>query len=310
MANEVPQYIVEKFNEFTSTVSKNLLGYTRISEALFVSMLLNKHILLEGLPGVGKTSLVKVFSGLTDMDFKRVQCTPDLLPTDIVGSLIFSPDTKKFSVRFGPIFTNVLLLDEINRASPKTQSALLEAMEEKQVTIEGKSYPLDSPFLVIATQNPIEQEGTYPLPEAQLDRFLFKLDVGYPTGDDELGILKRKISAPEKIFAKKEIASLKEIADYVFASEGVMKYIVSIISELRNNPEVSWGPSPRATLALLDVAKIGALLNGRDYVVPDDVLKFCVEILGHRIGLKAEYELEGVSKNDVIKEILNKVDAK
>lgn len=307
-AKEITDYIGEKFAGFLSAVSESLLGYSRVSKALFIATVLNKHMLIEGLPGVGKTSLVKLFSGLTNMDFKRVQCTPDILPTDIIGGAIYNPDIKKFSIRYGPIFTNVLLLDEINRASPKTQSALLEAMEEKQVTIEGKSYDLDAPFIVIATQNPIEQEGTYPLPEAQLDRFLFKLNIGYPSKSEEFQILKLKKKEYGTIFLKNEIIYLKNAIGYVFVSDDALGYVVSIINELRKNPEVSWGPSPRATLALLDCAKVCALLDNRDYVVPSDIAEFAVEILAHRVGLKSEYELEGVNKESVIKDILNKVD--
>ncbi len=308
-AKDISQCAGEKFERFVATVSESLLGYDRASKALFIATVLNKHILLEGLPGVGKTSLVKLFSTLTDLDFKRVQCTPDLLPTDILGGTIYDQRARKFSIRYGPIFTNVLLLDEINRASPKTQSALLEAMEEKQVTIEGKSYVLDVPFIVIATQNPIEQEGTYPLPEAQLDRFLFKLDIAYPSKDDEFKILKIKKNKHSTIFVKDEIRALKSMIDYVYASDSILAYVVEIISELRNNPQVSWGPSSRATIALIDAAKICAMLGGRMYVVPDDVLEFSVEILAHRLGLKSEYELEGVRKESVIQDILEAVDA-
>lgn len=307
---DVAEYMGARFNQFLSSVSNSLVGYTRISKALFIAMSLNRHILLEGLPGVGKTSLVKTFSNLTNLDFRRVQCTPDLLPTDIIGTLIYNPDTRKFSIRYGPVFTNVLLMDEINRASPKTQSALLEAMEEKQVTIEGKSYGLDAPFLVIATQNPIEQEGTYALPEAQLDRFLFKLNVAYPSKEEEFEILKIKKNKMSPIFTKEDIISFRAAVDYVYVSDDILNYVVNIISELRNNSEVSWGPSPRATVSLLDVAKICALLNNRTYVVPGDVLEFAVDILNHRLGLKSEYELEGVNKEGVIKDILGKVDAK
>lgn len=307
-AKDTSACVGKKFDGFISAVSENLFGYSRVSKALFIATVLNKHMLIEGLPGVGKTSLVKLFSKLTNMDFKRVQCTPDLLPTDIIGGVVYSTEDRKFSIRYGPIFTNVLLLDEINRASPKTQSALLEAMEEKQVTIEGKSYALDAPFIVIATQNPIEQEGTYPLPEAQLDRFLFKLDVSYPSKEDEVQMLKIKKKAYETVFMKSEILSLGSIVDGVYVSDAVTDYVVRIINELRNNPEVSWGPSPRATIALLDTAKICALLGERQYVVPGDVLEFAVEILAHRIGLKSEYELEGVNKESVILDILGKVD--
>lgn len=309
-SKDVSRYAVEKFDRFVLTVSENLFGYSRASKALFIATVLNKHVLLEGLPGVGKTSLVKLFSKLTDMNFKRVQCTPDLLPTDIIGGTIYDPGVRKFSIRYGPIFTNILLLDEINRASPKTQSALLEAMEEKQVTIEGESYALDAPFIVIATQNPIEQEGTYPLPEAQLDRFLFKLDIAYPSRDDELQILKTKKRQDSKIFLKNEINAIRSMTEYVYTSDEVLKYVVAIISELRANPQVSWGPSPRATIALIDSAKICAMLGGRTYATPQDVLEFAAEILAHRIGLKSEYELEGVSKDAVIRDILGAVDAR
>ena len=304
--------IAKKYEIYEKNVSSRIIGFEKIAKCLLISLIVKGHVLLEGPPGVAKTMLAKTFASLVNAKFKRIQFTPDLLPTDIIGTMIYDPSTKKFSIRLGPIFTNILLADEINRASPKTQAALLEAMEERQVTIEGKTYPLEEPFMVIATQNPVEQEGTYPLPEAQLDRFLFKIKIGYPTEDNEVKILKIKFreKAPEiqKIFEKKEILEINKLLNNIYVSEKIMQFVSDIISSLREEPSIAWGPSPRASISLINIAKAIALLKKRDYVVPGDVIEYINWVLNHRVGLSPEYEIEGMTTESIIEKILEKVD--
>jgi len=301
-----------EFQNFIKETEKVLVGFERTAEAVLIAMMCRGHILLEGPPGVAKTTLAKTVAKLVDVNFRRVQFTPDLLPTDIIGTVIFNPRTGEFSVRKGPIFTNLLLADEINRASPKTQSALLEAMEERQVTIEGNTFALEEPFIVIATQNPVEQEGTYPLPEAQLDRFLFKMDVGYPGREEEKEIMRKVLGGFKEIkpvFSKKQILSFREILSQIHVSDNIIEYVASIVSALRENPVVAWGPSPRASLALINVSRAVAFSENRTYVKPRDVRKFAVEILQHRIGIKPESETEGVTTKKVVTDVLEQVDA-
>lgn len=304
----------KKYAEYQRTVSTTIIGFENVAECVLVALLSRGHVLLEGPPGVAKTVLAKTFSSLVDANFKRIQFTPDLLPTDILGTMIYDPSSKKFSTRFGPIFTNILLADEINRASPKTQSALLEAMEEKQVTIEGQQYKLEEPFMVIATQNPVEQEGTYPLPEAQLDRFLFKIKVSYPTSENEKIILKTKFGRgrqppAQKIFSRPEIFGVEKCMDEMEVSEEIMSFASDLICTLRKDPSIVWGPSTRASISAVNVAKILAMLDGRDYVLPRDILKYAEWILGHRIGVSPEYELEGTTTTDIVRKVIDSVDA-
>ncbi|MBR9681263.1 MAG: MoxR family ATPase [Candidatus Altiarchaeota archaeon] len=304
--------MMKKYQSFMEGAGQVLVGYEEITKGLLVALLCKGHLLLEGPPGVAKTTLAKTFSQLVDAGFKRVQFTPDLLPTDIVGTMMFDPKKSEFRIRKGPIFTNIVLADEINRASPKTQSALLEAMEEKQVTIEGTTYPLDKPFIVLATQNPIEQEGTYPLPEAQLDRFLFKVSVHYPEKDDEKKIVKKVVDPPKgkvKVaFTKQDILKLREEVSKVYVSDNIVEYITAIVMELRKNPVVAWGPSPRASIALMSVGRAVAYLDERNFVTPTDVNKYAIWTLQHRIGIKPENEIEGVTTSGVVKDTLEKVD--
>lgn len=306
--------LLKKYKEYQRVIATGLVGFERIAECLLISLMVKGHVLLEGPPGVAKTMLAKTFSSLVDARFKRIQFTPDLLPTDILGTVIYDPSAKRFSTRFGPIFTNILLADEINRASPKTQAALLEAMEERQVTIEGKSYKLEEPFMVIATENPVEQEGTFPLPEAQLDRFLFKVNIGYPSHDNEVRILQTKFGAGAgakipKVFYKSDIIRASKQLESVMVSEKIMQFVSDMIINLRENPSIVWGPSPRASISGINTGKVMAMLNGRDYVVPSDVLKHCSYILGHRIGLGPEYELEGLTKSEIVEKSFEKIDA-
>ncbi|MCK4335782.1 MAG: AAA family ATPase [Candidatus Aenigmarchaeota archaeon] len=304
---------IKRYGDFQNLISTRLVGFEKIAECLLIALMVKGHVLLEGPPGVAKTMLAKTFASLVDAKFKRIQFTPDLLPTDILGTVIYDPSSKKFSTRLGPIFTNILLADEINRASPKTQAALLEAMEESQVTIEGTTYPLDEPFMVIATQNPIEQEGTYPLPEAQLDRFLFKIDVNYPSEQDEVKVLHTKFSADSRrkiphIFTKSECINLNDQLERIFASERIMSFASAITNSLRKNPSISWGPSPRASISCINVGKALALLSEREYVVPGDITRYINWILNHRIGLGPEYALEGVTNAEIVKKNIEGVD--
>jgi MoxR-like ATPase len=304
----------DKYYEYQKTISQTLVGFENIAECVLVALLARGHVLLEGPPGVAKTVLAKTFSSMVDANFKRIQFTPDLLPTDILGTMIYDPSSKKFNTRFGPIFTNILLADEINRASPKTQSALLEAMEERQITIEGQMYKLEEPFMVIATQNPVEQEGTYPLPEAQLDRFLFKVKVNYPTSDNERLILKTKFAAGKeqpqsRIFSRSEIFGAIKSMESVNASEQLMNFASDLICALRKEPSIVWGPSTRASISAVRVGKALAMLDGRDYALPRDILKYAEWILGHRIGISPEYELEGTNTTEIVRKAIDSVDA-
>jgi MoxR-like ATPase len=309
MASELSK----RYDDFQQLIATKLVGFENISECMLIALMVGGHVLLEGPPGVAKTMLAKTFAALVDAKFKRIQFTPDLLPTDIIGTVIYDPSAKKFSTRLGPVFTNILLADEINRASPKTQAALLEAMEERQVTIEGNTYPLDEPFMVIATQNPIEQEGTYPLPEAQLDRFLFKINVEYPSEENEMKVLQTKFSehAGDKIpriFTKGECINLNKQLEGIFASEHIMRFASSITNSLRNDPSIAWGPSPRASISCINVGKALALLAERGYIVPGDITKYISWIFNHRIGLSPEYALEGVTNTEIVGKNIEKID--
>lgn len=306
--------LYKKYDEYLKVIGTRLVGFEQIAECLLIALIVKGHVLLEGPPGVAKTMLAKIFSSLVDAKFKRIQFTPDLLPTDILGTVIYDPTARKFSTRPGPIFTNILLADEINRASPKTQAALLEAMEERQVTIEGKTYPLEEPFMIIATENPVEQEGTYPLPEAQLDRFLFKINIDYPSRDEEVNILKTKFNVPPsmkipKVFSKGDIARANKELENILVSENIIQFVSGVITDMRKNPSIAWGPSPRASISSINVGKVIARLGGRDYTVPDDVLKHSSWILNHRIGLGPEYELEGTTTTDIVKKAFETADA-
>jgi MoxR-like ATPase len=302
-----------RYEDFQGMISTRLVGFEKIAECMLIALITKGHVLLEGPPGVAKTMLAKTFAALVDAKFKRIQFTPDLLPTDILGTVIYDPGAKKFNIRLGPIFTNILLADEINRASPKTQAALLEAMEERQVTIEGNTYPLEEPFMVIATQNPIEQEGTYPLPEAQLDRFLFKINVDYPSDKDEVKVLEKKFSAESrskipKIFTKSECENINGQLENMFTSGHIMNFVSAITNSLRKNPSIAWGPSPRASISCINVGKAIALLSERGYVTPGDINRYANWIFSHRIGLGPEYALEGVTNAEIVRKNMEKVD--
>ncbi|NHJ87232.1 MAG: MoxR family ATPase [Asgard group archaeon] len=290
-------------------LSKHIIGMKNIVQNLLLSLLCDGHILLEGVPGIAKTTLAKLFAATLGCRYKRVQFTPDLLPSDVLGTNVFDQRSGTFKLRRGPIFTNILLADEINRAPPKTQSALLEAMAERQVSIEGNTYELTSPFIVIATQNPIEQEGTYPLPEAQLDRFLLKSVVGLPNPVEEEKIIQLKhqpvmnkineITTPETIIRLQKI-----VREKIFVDQALIEYIRDITVRTRTDPRLILGGSPRASIAMLNTSKAYAAICGRDYVVPDDVKRIAVDAVYHRLILKPEADLEGITPQSVVKDII------
>lgn len=308
---EMCKKIIKKASEYFVTDDDTIL------EKILCGFIANGHILFEDNPGLGKTLLVKVFAKVTGCNWNRIQFTPDLMPSDIVGTKIWKAEKSNFELEKGPIFTNFLLADEINRAMPKTQSALLEAMEEKQVTIEGATYRLSAPFIVMATQNPIENEGTYPLPEAQLDRFLLKLSMGYmKTLDTECKILKRRITWKkddptdeiQQAVSQEDIVRLQQEAEEVYVDDNILKYIGEIVRYTRGNPKIKVGASPRGGLALLKVSRACALVNGRDFVIPDDIKMFAADVLSHRIILNIEYALEGLDPTIIINDIVEKTE--
>jgi MoxR-like ATPase len=298
--------------QVVEAVKKVIIGKDEMIFDLFIAMLAEGNVLLEGVPGVAKTSIAKAFASALGLEFKRVQFVPDILPGDIIGMSVFNQRSGAFEVRKGPIFTNILLVDEINRASPKIQSALLEAMEEKQASIDGTTYPLPSPFMVITTQNPIDIAGTFPLPEAQIDRFMFKLDIGYLSPGDELRMLQAKARGPEacepKVLGKDDILRLIEMTRHIRTDDRVLEYIRDLIVASRCRDELLLGGSPRASIALLKASKAYAAINGRDYVIPDDVKYLIPRVLSHRLIVKPELELENVTPADVINDLLKEVD--
>jgi MoxR-like ATPase len=285
---------------------KNMLKY------VILGILSDGHILFEDYPGLAKTLTAKTFSSAIGCKFMRVQFTPDLLPADITGTYVYSQKTGEFKLLKGPIFTNILLADEINRAPPKTQAALLEAMQERQTTLEGETYTLDKPFLVLATQNPIEYEGTYPLPEAQIDRFLMRLNIGYPNEGEEQEILKRMEQGEigdikvNKVVSPTEILAMQNTIQSVYIDKDIQNYIVKLVQSTRNESRVEVGISPRGSIALFKLSKAHAAFNGRDYVVPDDIKNVIIPALSHRLILKAEARVRGVQPDNIIKEIVNK----
>ncbi|EHR77529.1 ATPase [Thermococcus litoralis DSM 5473] len=306
--------VYEKGNEILNEVGKAIVGKREVLKLMLATILADGHILIEDLPGLAKTLMAKSFASALGVKFKRVQFTPDLLPSDILGVSVFNQKTLEFEFKKGPVFTNILLADEVNRAPPKTQSALLEAMQERQVTIEGKTYQLEKPFVVIATQNPIEQEGTYPLPEAQLDRFLVRLRVGYPTKGEELEILKRRIERKKEevdinqVTSAEEVVEMQRAVEDVYVSDAVLEYITEIVRATRENKkEIEVGASPRGSLALLKLSRAYAALEGRDYVIPDDVKKVAVPALSHRLILKRELWYTRVSQEIVMERMLEKI---
>ncbi|WP_456443625.1 AAA family ATPase [Thermococcus sp.] len=306
--------IHEKGNAVLNEVGRVIVGKENVLKLMLTTILADGHILLEDLPGLAKTLMAKSFASAMGVQFTRVQFTPDLLPSDILGVSVFNQKTLEFEFRKGPVFTNFLLADEINRAPPKTQSALLEAMQERQVTVEGNTYVLPRPFIVIATQNPIEQEGTYPLPEAQLDRFLVRLRVGYPTKTEEMEILRRRMARKkeeadvQRVLSAEQVVEMQRAIEDVYVSDAILEYITDIVTATREDKrEVEIGSSPRGSLALLKLSRAYAALEGRDYVIPDDVKAVAVPALSHRLILKRELWYTKVSPESIMEKILGKV---
>ncbi len=304
---------MSKIDEIIREIERVVVGKREVLKEVLYAMLSGGHILFEDNPGLAKTLIARSFSQVIGFEYKRVQFTPDLLPSDITGTFIYDRKNTEFRLIKGPVFTNMLLADEINRAPPKTQAALLEAMQEKQVTIEGETYQLPEPFMVIATQNPIEYEGTYPLPEAQLDRFLVKLSVGYPNYEDELEILRRRMEWKEDEIKLNQVATIEDImrmrmdVENIYVEDDMLDYILKIITATRENVQVEVGASPRGSIALMKLSRARAYVHGRDYVLPDDVKAVAKIALEHRIILKPEPWIRGVRPADVIDDILKKL---
>ncbi len=302
--------------QIKSELGKVIIGQKDMIELLIISILANGHSLIEGVPGVAKTVTAKLLAKTMDVDFSRIQFTPDLMPSDILGTSIFNVKTSEFEFKKGPLFSNIILIDEINRAPAKTQAALFEAMAERQITIDSVEYPMQPPFLVFATQNPIEQEGTYRLPEAQLDRFLFKIKVHYPTLEEEILILERKHQQKNKevesliegVLSAKQIAEYQAIIKEIIIEDNLMKYIAAIVNNTRSNANLYLGASPRASIAIMDASKALAALSGRDFVTPDDIKKVASAILSHRILLTPEREMEGFTAEKVVQQILETIE--
>lgn len=298
-------------------IGKIIVGQNQTIELLLTAVLADGHVLLEGVPGVAKTLIAKLLARTIATDFSRIQFTPDLMPSDVLGTSVFNPKQTDFVFKKGPVFSNIILVDEINRAPAKTQSALFEVMEERQATIDGTTYPMGYPFVVLATQNPVEQEGTYRLPEAQLDRFLFKILVNYPTLAQEIEVLRghnqrqnpsAAIAAVQAVLQPEQLAVLRESARQVHVEDKLLDYIAQIVQQTRNNKSLFLGASPRASIGLLNASKALAAIRGRDFITPEDVQELAPHILRHRIILTPEREMEGATPDDVVAQLLQKVE--
>ncbi len=302
--------------EIRNEIAGVIIGQYKMVDLLLIGLLCDGHILIEGVPGVAKTLTAKLMAKIIDADFSRLQFTPDLMPSDVVGTSVFNPKEGEFKFKPGPIFSNVILIDEINRAPAKTQAALFEVMEERQVTIDGISHQMRFPFIVLATQNPIEQEGTYRLPEAQLDRFLFKIEVNYPTLEEEVKILNGQqgktqtemIDGVRRILTPHDIQHYRSLVQSVIIEPKLVDYIARIVHETRNNPALYLGASPRASLAILRSAKANAAIKGRDFVTPEDIVDMAPHVLRHRIILTPEKEMEGLTPDDLIESVLKAIE--
>ena len=307
--------VKDTFNAIQFEIGKIVVGQEKIIEQLSIALLSGGHVLIEGLPGVAKTLIAKCLAKTVDAQFSRIQFTPDLMPSDVVGTMIYNPKSNEFNFKPGPILSNVILIDEINRAPAKTQSSLFECMEERQVTVDGISHLLASPFIVIGTQNPIDHEGTYRLPEAQLDRFMFKLMVEYPSLENEQRILERHQNAGQKldindikkVIDKDKLKSIQETISKVKVKAEIIKYISTLVHETRNNHNIYLGASPRAGISLLSGAKCLAAIQNRDFVIPDDIKELFLPVMNHRIVLNPEKEMEGMTNQTALKFILDKV---
>lgn len=317
--------LVASKNDFVNLITRGMdqtiVGQKHLVESLLIALLSNGHVLLEGVPGLAKTLAIKTLAQIIDAKYSRIQFTPDLLPADVLGTMVYSVKNETFQVKKGPVFANFVLADEINRAPAKVQSALLEAMQERQVTIGDKTFPLDEPFLVMATQNPIEQEGTYPLPEAQVDRFLLKVVIGYPSREEEKQIIRQNITNGKKhiqpLLKPEEIIEAQKVVEKIYIDEKIERYIVDIVFATRfpsdyglNNLAsiIAFGASPRASISLARAARSYAFLRQRGYVIPEDVRAVCHDVLRHRIGLTYEAEANNITADEIISEILDKVE--
>ncbi len=302
--------------EIRQTLGRVIVGQKETIDFLIAGLLADGHVLLEGVPGVAKTLSAKLVAKSIDASFSRIQFTPDLMPSDVIGTSVFDPRTATFEYRKGPIFGHIVLIDEINRAPAKTQSALFEVMEERQITVDGHTYPMDEPFMVLATQNPIEQEGTYRLPEAQLDRFLFKIEVKYPTLEEETTILLNQhqhklddeLKSVKAVLNIEQIKACRKIIRTLHVESKLIEYVAKITHETRNNKSLYLGASPRASLAMINGAKAFAAMQGRDFVTPEDIIKVAPVVLSHRIMLTPDKEMEGLTTNDIVMQIIQKIE--
>jgi MoxR-like ATPase len=303
-------------DQIRQSLGSIIIGQKETIDFLIAALLADGHILLEGVPGVAKTLSAKLVAKSIDASFSRIQFTPDLMPSDVLGTSVFDPRSSSFEYRKGPIFGHIILVDEINRAPAKTQSALFEVMEERQITVDGHTYPMDEPFMVLATQNPIEQEGTYRLPEAQLDRFLFKIEVKYPTLEEEIIILQNQhqqkleveINAVKAVLSIDKIKKCRAIIKALHVEPKLIEYAAKITHETRNNKSLYLGASPRASLAMINSAKAIAAMQGRDFVTPEDIIKVAAPVLAHRIMLTPDKEMEGLTPADVVAQIIQKLE--
>lgn len=302
--------------DIRNEIGQVIIGQYKMVDLILTGLLCDGHILIEGVPGVAKTLMAKLVAKIVDVEFSRLQFTPDLMPSDVLGTSVFNPKEGDFRFKAGPIFSNIVLIDEINRAPAKTQAALFEVMEERQVTVDGVTHLMKYPFIVLATQNPIEQEGTYRLPEAQLDRFIFKIEVGYPTLQEEVQILSgqqgktqhQMLDSIKKILTPGEIQHYRGLIQSIIIEPKLLEFIAKIVHETRSNPALYLGASPRASLAILRAAKATAAIKGRDFVTPEDIVEMAPHVLRHRIMLTPEKEMEGVTENDLIDNILRAVE--
>ena len=303
-------------NQIKATLGTIIVGQQDSIDLLIAGILADGHVLIEGVPGVAKTLTAKLIAKAIDAQYSRIQFTPDLMPSDVLGTSVFNPKTVDFEFKQGPIFGNIILIDEINRAPAKTQSALFEVMEERQVTIDGHNYKMQEPFIVLATQNPVEQEGTYRLPEAQLDRFLFKIEIKYPSLEEEIRIITQQhqhktsdqLAEVKPILSKEDIISLRNQVRSFHVEPKILEFVAKVIHETRNNKSLYLGGSPRASLAVVNAAKALAAIRGRDFVTPDDIVWVAPAVLRHRIMLTPDKEMEGVSPDDIIKQIIQKIE--
>jgi MoxR-like ATPase len=302
--------------EIKSTLATIIVGQQDSIDLLIAGILADGHVLIEGVPGVAKTLTAKLIAKAIDAQYSRIQFTPDLMPSDVLGTSVFDPKTVEFEFKHGPIFGNIILIDEINRAPAKTQSALFEMMEERQVTSDGHNYKMQEPFIVLATQNPVEQEGTYRLPEAQLDRFLFKIEIKYPSLEEEIRIVTQQhqhktsdqLAEVKPILSKEDIILLRNQVRSFYVEPKILEFVAKVIHETRNNKSLYLGGSPRASLAIVNAAKALAAIRGRDFVTPDDIVWVAPAVLRHRIMLTPDKEMEGVSPDDIIKQIIQKIE--